>query len=195
MKAIKSYISFLPAAYLHIDLWIAPLAIAAMTLIAADNMAMAFTVPIFYVIFQCVVEYVGFGGLCRKNNCNFDYVKTSARAKKYFTSVFTVDMIQKAIWYLGICVMVFRKFDDMMLGMYGLGLFFIILECFLTRLISEMWWMFVIGGTTEIVYVLCVIFFYQFIVTYGIAFVIAAFIEAILVVYLCCRKVGKSYYA
>ena len=49
-------------AFFFCKVWIAPLAIAAMTLIAADNMEMAFTVPIFYVIFQCVVEYVGFGG-------------------------------------------------------------------------------------------------------------------------------------
>lgn len=88
-------------AFFFCKVWIAPLAIAAMTLIAADNMAMAFTVPIFYVIFQCVVEYVGFGGLCRKNNCNFDYVKTSARAKKYFTSVLSLYIVAYSLAVVG----------------------------------------------------------------------------------------------
>ncbi|MCR4956939.1 MAG: hypothetical protein K6A30_09695 [Lachnospiraceae bacterium] len=193
MKVFKNYLTFLPASIRHLSLWIVPMILVILRLVAGYQILTQLLMPFLYVAAAVMLDYYGIGSLCTKEEASIDYIKSSPRAMEYFRNVFFVDILQKAFWIVVFTIVLAGGFSLINIATCMAGLLSMYAGSLMVRHVTEVTWAMISCVAAALIYLAMVfaIDIYLPVATPVIA--IAAVITALFLMDFCLKRIRKNY--
>ena len=190
-RILKSYLAFTSAEYRIWGLCFFPLLFLGVSLFIGNLMFGEFV-----VVYEIILDYWLFSGICEKNSSYLEYCKTSVRGMEIISKGLAGDLLRRFLYLLILAVTVYFRSESVGVFVQVLLIYLLSVAALnVTRLWSGVWIQLILSSFAFLAYVLIqvVLFFPAFSVTVVVLAVLTVFVSIITVWHAVIRVKGSYY--